>query len=1122
MTTAELLTELRSRGVTLAVDGDRVRVSAPRGTLTPELHAAMAERKVQILEWLRDAKQAHAPLPPLRPVRRDGRLPVSFAQQRLWFLQQMDPDSPAYTIASAVRFPADTPAALIERALTEVVRRQESLRTSFAVAEGEPSPVIAPAAPVSLPVVDLCTLREHEQDAEARRLWSQEAGRAFDLSSGPPVRFLLIRTATHASLLVTQHHIITDRWSMGLFLRELAVACEHVRGGRPLPPDLPVQYVDFASWQRDAVQTGTYREHLSYWKQHLAGPLPLLDLPLDRPRPPVQTFAGAWESRVLPPKLRTGLTDVAQREGVTPFMVLLAVFGALLSRYAGQEDVVVGSPIAGRTERLTEGIIGCFVNTLVLRLDLSGRPTFRQLIARTRDVALNGYAHQDVQFEHLVAELHPQRDLSRSPVFQVAFNYQNAPKSVEVTEAMSITTSGASMFDLSVTVNEAAAGLQATFEYNVALFDRETIDRLLRHFQILLYFAIEYPDLPVAFAPLLAEEERTEIDQWNSTGAAYPRDARLQDLVAGQAARTPDRVAVVSGDETMTYGELVAHANRVARGLRHAGVGRGDRVGVCVERSARMLPALLGVLRAGAAYVPLDPAFPPDRLAYMVQDAALEVVVTDHVSESTLPDTVTCRLYVDRDSDLWHQAPGALDAEATGPEDPAYVIYTSGSTGRPKGVEIPHRALVNFLTTMAHRPGLSAEDVLVSVTTLSFDIAGLELFLPLTVGARVVVATRAEATDGARLIEVLTRSGATVLQATPATWRLLLEGGWQGRPAVRMFCGGEACPRDLANALLSRTPVLWNLYGPTETTIWSSIERVAPGESTVSIGRPIGNTQLYVLDAAGQMVPPGVPGELYIGGDGLAHGYLNRPELTAERFLPDPFVDRPGSRMYRTGDIAKYRRDGRVDCLGRVDHQVKLRGFRLELGEIEAALVDHDAVRQAVVTMQADASGEARLVAFFVADRGAAPTASDLRKHLRKRLPDYMIPSFFMELGALPLTQNGKVDRLALPRAFGSAGGREKVVPPRTATERAIAEIWQSVLGIGPVGVHDNFFDVGGHSLASMKVIARVEQALGLRLHPRDLLLDSLEQIAASCDRRLQTAAAAAVLPVAMTAGAGN
>ena len=1121
MTTAALLAELRSRGVTLAVEGERVRVSAPRGTLTPELHAALAERKAQILELLRDAEQAFAPMPVLRPIPRDGRLPVSFSQQRLWFLQQMAPENTAYTIASAVRFPLETTPELVARALTEVVRRQESLRTSFAVVDGEPSTVIAAPTPVTLPVADLRTLDRAQQDAEARRLWSQEAGHAFDLSSGPPVRFLLIRADAHTSLLVTQHHIITDRWSLGLFLRELTLAFEHVRSQQPLPPDLPIQYVDFAGWQRAAMQTSAYREHLLYWKRQLAGPLPVLDLPLDRARPPVQTFAGSWEARVLPANLKAGLLDLAQREGATPFMVLIAIFGALLSRYAGQEDVLIGSPIAGRTERLTEGIIGCFVNTLVMRLNLSGRPTFRQLVARARTVALDAYAHQEVPFEHLVAELHPQRDLSRSPIFQVAFNYQNAPKAVELTDDMAITTSGAAMFDLNVTVNEGPAGMQATFEYNVALFDRETIRRLLLHFQTLLYFAIEYPDLPFQFAPLLGEQERTDIDQWNSTAAAYPRDARLQDLVALQAGRTPERTAVESDGESLTYGDVLAHANRVARRLWNAGVRRGDRVGVCVERSARMLPALLGVLKAGAAYVPLDPAFPQERLAYMIEDAAVDVVVTDRASESTLPAGLARRVFVDRDSDMWQEAADPSVPDDTGAEDPAYVIYTSGSTGRPKGVQIPHRALVNFLTTMAHRPGVTADDVLVSVTTLSFDIAGLELFLPLTVGARVIVATRPEATDGARLLELLGQSGATILQATPATWRLLLEAGWQGEPALRMFCGGEALPRDLATALLSRAPVLWNMYGPTETTIWSSIERMASLAEAVSIGRPIANTQLYVLDPAGQMVPPGVPGELYIGGDGLAHGYLNRPDLTAERFLPNPFVDRPGARMYRTGDIAKYRRDGRVDCLGRVDHQIKLRGFRLELGEIEAALVDHDAVREAVVTMQADASGEPRLVAFFVADHGAAPTASDLRKHLRRRLPDYMIPSFFMELPALPLTQNGKVDRLALPRAFGSSGGRQALTPPRTPTERSMAEIWQSVLGIETVGLHDNFFDVGGHSLASMKVIARVEQALGVRLHPRDLLLDSLEQIAASCDRRSRTGAAVpSTRPVAVSAGA--
>ena len=1108
MTVGELLAELRRREVTIGVDGDRLRVSAPKGALTPELHAAIAARKPEILDWLRSASPASRATLPIEPLPRTGPMPVSFAQQRLWFLQQMDPESSAYTIASAIRFPADADAVLLGRALSEVVRRHETLRTSFPVVDGEPIAAIAPAVPIALQEIDLRHLDAAAQQTEAGRLWQIEARRAFDLAAAPPVRFVLLRLSAHSSLLVTKHHIVTDRWSLGLFMRELAVIYESLRAGGPLPADPPIQYADFAQWQRRMMQMPAYREHLDYWKRQLRGPLPLLDLPLDRPRPPVQTYAGAWETLVFPASVRDAVVAFAQREGVTPFMVLAAGFAALLSRYSGQTDVVVGSPIAGRTERVTEGVIGCFVNTLVLRFDVSGAPTFRELATRARDVALDAYAHQDIPFEHLVAELHPERDLSRSPIFQVAFNFQNAPKSVEVTSEMNITTSGASMFDLSLTLNDALAGLQATFEYNVALFERDTVARLLQHYQTVLAVATAYPDAPVSFLPLLEAEERAEmLEHWNRTAASYPADARLTDLVEQTAARTPDAVAVASDGQSISYRDLVAHASRIGAQLTSLGVRRGDRVGVCLERSCRMVPALLGVHYAGAAYVPLDPAFPVERLAYMLEDAGTTVVLTDRAAAPALPDNVRTRVYLDADAAVWNEDP--VPQPRTGsPQDAAYVIYTSGSTGRPKGVQVPHRALVNFLTSMATRPGLTADDVLLSVTTLSFDIAGLELFLPLTVGGRVVVAAREQATDGTKLRALIEQSGATVMQATPATWRLLIEGGWQGQPAIRMFCGGEALPRDLANALLTRGEVLWNLYGPTETTIWSSLERLSPAEGAVTIGRPIANTQLYVLDAAGQMVPAGVPGELYIGGDGLAHGYLNRPELTAEKFVPDPFASRPGARMYRTGDVAKFRRDGRVECLGRVDHQVKVRGFRLELGEIEAALADHAAIRETVVVTQPDGTGEPRLVAFIVPRSGETPTAGDLRKYLRTRLPDYMVPSFFLELAALPRTANGKIDRRALPQALGSSTPRERSVPPRTPSERAVADIWRAVLGIEAVGVHDNFFDVGGHSLASMKVIARIEQSMGVRLGPRDVLLDTLEQIAATCDRRARSVTA--------------
>jgi amino acid adenylation domain-containing protein len=1106
MTTAALLSELRRRGIRLSVDGDRLRCVAPKGALTPEIRDEIAARKPEILAILGAKTEA----PPFRVIPRDGRLPLSFGQERLWFLHQMEPESPAHNVFSAIAFhlPIDVPA--LERAIAALVRRHETLRTVFEVADGEPVARILEPAPVHLPVLDLRTLTPLERDEEMQRLKADRASEPFDLSRAL-VRFTLVRTAeAEWELLIAQHHAITDRWSLGVLMNDLQELYDAESAGRaPALPDLRLQYVDFAQWQRESAETAVAARQVGYWRERLGGTLPVIDIPADRPRSPLQTYNGAWEGRLLPGSLNDALRALAQREGVTLFMASLAGFKALLARYTGVEDVIVGSPVAGRTREELEPVIGYFINTLVLRTDLAGNPTFREMLARVRDTALDAFAHQDVPFEQIVAELQLPRDLSRSPVFQIVFVLQNSPKSVEVKPDMTLTASGGTMFDLTLTLVEVKQGLQVTAEYNVDLFDRATIARLLESYETLLAAVTANPDLRLNAVPLLRGRQIPPAD--TSQGNVRPSGHEtLHDVISHQALLTPDATAVAGGGEALTYAELEHRSNRIAQRLRALGVAPGTRVGVSVERSAGMVAALLGVLKAGGAYVPLDPAFPRERLAYMLEDAGARIIFADSASAAALPAHDANVVKLDEPAE-WTGVSDAPAAAGVTPEDVAYVIYTSGSTGKPKGVAIPHRAVVNFLRSMAEAPGLTASDVVVAVTTLSFDIAGLEVFLPLIVGARVEVATREEASDGAALRALLERSGGTVLQATPATWRLLLEAGWQGHPGLRMFCGGEALPRDLADKLLEGGGTLWNLYGPTETTIWSTIEQVTAGHA-VAIGRPIANTQAYVLDAAGQRVPPGVLGELYLGGAGLAHGYLGKPGLTAERFVPDGIGRTPGARLYRTGDVARWLADGRLECLGRLDQQVKVRGFRIELGEIEAALMSHPSIRAAAAAVHPDPAGEKRLVAYFVPE-GEAATASDLRKFLRKRLPDYMVPSFFVELDAMPLTQNLKIDRLALPRTFGTPDLRDRHVPPASGTEQRIAQIWQDVLGIDRVSADANFFDVGGHSLLAMKVIARIEAGLGLRLNPRVLMLDTLQQIAAACDRQHGVPAASAGQP---------
>ena len=757
-------------------------------------------------------------------------------------------------------------------------------------------------------------------------------------------------------------------------------------------------------------------------------------------------------------------------------------------------------------------MIGLFLNTLVLRTDLSDNPSFVELLGRVREVALEAYAHQDLPFEKLVDELRLERDLSRSPLFQVMFILQNPPVSALefpdlVVNSLAVD-SGTAMFDLTLSIIEEADELKGVFEYNTDLFDAVTIQRIAGHFQTLLEGMVAEPEVSISQLPLLTTAERHQLlVSWNDTTTDYPRNLCIHQLFEAQMERTPNAIAVVFEDHQLTYRQLNTRANQLAHHLKGHAVGRGVLVGICLKRSVEMVVSLLGILKAGGAYVPLDPSYPKARLALMLEDAQVPVLLTQ---KTLLP------LFVEQKSEVicldavWN----VIDQERTEnparqvtPKDLAYVIHTSGSTGKPKGVQIPHRAVVNFLNAMRQRPGLTDQDTLLAVTTLSFDIAVLELFLPITVGARLVVVSRDVAADGGRLLEDLTNTDATVMQATPATWQLLLLAGWQGSDRLKILCGGEALPRDLANQLLQRCASLWNVYGPTEATVWSTIHQVDPGDGSIPIGRPIANTQIYILDSYLQPVPIGVPGELYIGGDGLAQGYLNRPELTAEKFILNPFSSAPGGRLYKTGDLARYLPNSNIEVLGRIDHQVKVRGYRIELGAIEAVLGQHPAVERTVAVVQEDIPGDKRLVAYFVHKGEAVPPDSELRSFLEEKLPGYMVPAAFMMLEALPLTPNGKVDRHALPAPDQAASKREGTfTPPRTPLESLIAEVWQEALGVENVGVYDGFFDLGGHSLLSMQVIARLDEKLGLRISPRDFMFQqTLGRFASMCKERLDS-----------------
>ncbi|MEK2494649.1 amino acid adenylation domain-containing protein [Kitasatospora purpeofusca] len=928
-----------------------------------------AEKRALLAERLRRKKAA-------RP--REHRFPASFPQQRMWFLDQLTPGDTAYNVCGATRIRGPLDLDLWRRAVSAIARRHEALRTTFRAVDGEPVQVVTEGAEPGFAVVPCEHLAGPDGEEGVQALAREEFARPFDLATGPLVRMRFLRLAADEHvLLLTIHHIAGDLWSTSVFLDELVTLYGAYAGGNePALPELPIQYADYAVWQRKRLDGDGARADLEYWRRTLDGAPAALELPTDRPRPPVQSTRGGSRPFALSAELMEQVREFSRTEGVTPFMTLLAAFQVLLHRYTREEDVVVGVPVANRGRPEVERLIGYFANMLALRTDLSGAPSFRELLGRVRPVCLGAFAHQELPFERLVEELHPRRDLSRTPVFQVSFVFQNiAMPSFDVAglhlEPIEVAGSTA-RFDLELQVFDRPDGLSGRFEYNSDLFDAATVDQLAGHLRLLVEQLIAGPDLPVGAVPMLAaEEERRLREQGNDTGREWPDRAPVHRLFAEQAARTPAAEAVRCGAEALDYAELDRRSDRLAARLRGRGVGRDVLVGVCTERSTDLVVALLAVLKSGGAFVPIDPEFPPERIAYMLADSGLPVLLTQRPVAERLPASGAEVLCLDEP----YEEPAAEPAKdpAVAEDDLAYVIYTSGSTGQPKGVQVPHRALANFLRSMRERPGLTAGDTLLAVTTHSFDISLLELLLPLVTGARVVVAERGTAADGERLSRLLAASGASVVQATPSTWRMLLDAGWPGAPGLKALAGGEALPAELARRLRSGGVELWNMYGPTETTIWSAVAEV--GDGPISIGAPIANTELHVLDDQGRLTPPGVPGELYIGGAGLARGYLGRPELTAERFVPHPFGAGPQDRLYRTGDLVRRRRDGGIEFLGRLDHQVKVRGFRIELGEIESELARRPEVGHAVVTVHEDVPGDQRLVAYVVpaADGGPGP-----------------------------------------------------------------------------------------------------------------------------------------------------
>jgi amino acid adenylation domain-containing protein len=1042
---------------------------------------------------------------------------TSFAQQRLWFLDQYEPNSSVYNIPSAQRLRGTLDVAILERSLNEIIRRHESLRTTFSMVDGEPVQVIAPSVNLSLPIVDLSDQPETEREEEARRLAHEEARHPFDLSTGPLFRATLIRLAHDDHILVlTMHHIVSDGWSMGVFHRELSVLYRAFTNGEPSPlADLPIQYADYAVWQREWLQGEVLDRQLSYWEKQLEGVPAVLNLPTDHPRSAVQTYRGNRQSIEVTRELTQALKALSRKEGVTLFMTLLAAFQTLLYRYTGQEDIVVGSPIANRNRTEIEGLIGFVVNTLVLRSNFSGNPRFTELLGRVREMALGAYAHQDLPFEKLVEELQPERSVSHSPLFQVMFVLQNTPSATLELQGLTVKLvpvgGEAAKFDLTLSIHEVPEGLEGSLQYNIDLFDAATIKRMFDHFQTLLESIVADPEQQISDLPILTQaEQRQLLVEWNDTEKDYPSDKCIHELFEAQAEQSPDAVAVAFEDQQLSYRELNARANQLAHYLQELGVGPEVLVGFCVERSLEMVIGLLGILKAGGAYVPLDPEYPKERLAFMLEDAQVSILLSqkrliedgrlnieDRYPLSSVLYSQMKVVCLDRDLEEIAQQSQENPTSGITSTNVAYVIYTSGSTGKPKGVTVENRQLINYSLDIIRRLEPAAGDNFAMVQPLTVDSCVTMIFPCLLTGGALHVISREKAISPSELGDYFRRWPIDFLKIAPSHLAALEASSYpeQFMPHRCLIIGGEESRWDWVRSLRALAPgsAVFNHYGPTETTVGVLMYRVHdedPSQNYLKtpLGRPISNIQVFLLNARLQPVPIGILGELYIGGDNLARGYLNRPELTAERFVPNPFSVETGARLYRTGDRARYLPDGNIEFLGRTDHQLKIRGFRIEPGEIEAVLIQHPGVEQVIVTPWGETPEQQRLVAYVVLHQARAPSAAELRDFLKKKLPEYMVPSALTLLDVLPRTPHGKLDRKALPAPNQSRPEmEERYVAPRTPVEELLAEIWAEVLKLDKVGIHDNFFGLGGHSLLAIQVISRIREGLLAELPLRRL-----------------------------------
>ena len=1049
-----------------------------------------------------DAPPAEIPPESLQAIDRAGNAPLSWAQWRLWYIHQLGMGSAAYNLRWVTRLQGPLDVAVIERALDVFFQRHDVLRTTFVVDDdGVPEQVVHDTQ-LTVDHFDLSSEPQTRRDSLAMETVGDHTMQPFDLAEGPLTRVALIRLAAEEHLLsFVTHHTVADGWSADIQRRELAVIYSGMLEDQTTSlPSLPVQYGDFARWQRQFVAGSVMRRQEDYWQRRLGGTLPQLQLPLDFVRPPLFTYRGYSIVQRFSLQTVERLTEFGARHDATLYMTLLSAWFALLSRYSGQTDILVGSPIANRRRPELEQMIGFFANSLVIRAEFDGETSFSELLTHVRKRSMEAFDHQDMPFEKLVEDLITERDLSTTPMFQNLFIFQDTPLS-EVTAGnirweTEYPSHRSAKTEIGVVCFNKPGGLEVHWEFCADLFEESTIRRMSQHYATLLESALRNPDQRITELSIIGASEAEAIESVNETERHPLPAATLHELIEAQAKQSPTAIAVEDVDRRISYAQLMADANDVAAALVARGVDVGDYVGVCLSRTAALPGILLGVMKAGAAYVPMDPTYPAERLAIMVDVANPKVVISDDETVSSLPrgDYQTLQA-----TDI--DAAANRNFPTVGDEDLVYAIFTSGSTGKPKGVEIPHRAVVNMVKSVARRPGLTDEDRLLAVTTLSFDIAALELFAPLAAGATVVIADERDTRDGLALKGLLESKGVSVLQATPATWRLLIAAGWEGHGRLTALCGGEALPPELVPELVARAGSLWNMYGPTETTVWSTCYHVESAQHPVLIGTPFDNTTVHVLDEGRRALPMNLPGELYVGGDGVARGYAGRSDLTEERFVH--WTDGRGEthRLYRTGDRVRLRATGELEYLHRLDDQIKLRGFRIEPREIEAVLAGHPDVAGCAASVVDRGKGDQRLIGWVVPATETEPSFVALSKHLRRHLPDYMIPQHWQLLESLPLTPNGKLDRQALPELESIDHSRTGAyVAPRSDVEKTIAQVWARAIELDQVSLHDRFFEIGGHSLLSLQVINELRKAHGIVVTPRAMLTESVESLAAGAE----------------------